>query len=115
MMCSTDYEAEVWVTTPRKARKSYRCEECGTRIPVGVKYVECSGIQDGSPFRLRVHAECLRLWERVREKLCGGRGAIAIGGLHEELAGYYEGPARDTWPYRMRLEAIRRKYSEATP
>jgi hypothetical protein len=110
-MCFDASEAaEVWRETPRKARRWHRCDECGTRIPAGVRYVECSGIGDGTPFRLHVHAECLSLWERVRDALCGGKGAIMIGGLDEELR---NGEARETWPYRMRLAAIRKRY-EAT-
>ena len=46
------------------ARKCHTCEECGMGIPVGTSHHIQSGIQDGEPYRWRVHSDCAELyWE----------------------------------------------------
>jgi hypothetical protein len=92
-MCYDDFDAaEVWTETPRRARKAHKCDECAGVILVGRRYVECSGIQDREPFRLRVHAECMALWRFVEREVCHDKGSILIGGLWEEVSGLQAWP-----------------------
>lgn len=47
-----------------KARKTHICDECGRTIPKGTLHHVQSGIQDGYPYRWRVHSDCAELyWE----------------------------------------------------
>lgn len=59
-MC--DYPEFVNVTTP-KARKKYRCHECGQAIEAGVQYVSISGKWDGEVSTFKSCTECAAVVE----------------------------------------------------
>ena len=65
MDCYCDYDPPQFAsqTTPR-ARKAYRCEECGGPIKAGEKYERVSGMWDGyiSTFRTCERCYDLRTW-----------------------------------------------------
>ena len=85
-MCDISGETcDVWVEERRKARKTYRCDECFAQIPKGFDYIHISGLLDGDWERWHVHFECMTLWNVLIEDICGGKGQIMIGGLEDEL------------------------------
>lgn len=44
-------------TTP-VARKTHQCDDCGTPIDIGERYVRNSEVADGSAFTWKSHVEC---------------------------------------------------------
>jgi hypothetical protein len=119
-MCFDGDAASVWEPIDRIARKRHKCDECRAPIPIGVKYHDIGMLFEGSWSRLRVHFECLLVWQLVREFVCGGEGLITIGGLDEELreadavhGEYIEAEDRYTTPFTDVLTEIRETY-EAT-
>ena len=63
--CYCDYDpAEVYVATTPKARKSYRCDECGKPIQIGDKYERAFGVWEGSASTYFTCERCfdLRQW-----------------------------------------------------
>ncbi len=111
-MCYVDDGCDVWNLTHRKARKRHRCDECGGAIPVAVLYAQINTLFEGRWDILRVHAECMQLWNDVHRVLCGGEGLILIGGLHEELR-QYEGDGRAK-RFLKRFNTILDKYRGAS-
>jgi hypothetical protein len=53
-----DDPADIWHEATRRARKSYRCCECGETIPIGALYVCVSGLDDSQWFRSRTCKTC---------------------------------------------------------
>jgi len=126
-MCYDGDASDAWVEEERTARKRWRCVECFAPIPVGVNYICIKTLDDGYWSTSQVHRECMKLWRKVRDELCGGRGLIMIGGLVEELSQQYDPMQQEydpktrqmIWkkhpspaPYKRRLEAIRTKYQQ---
>lgn len=73
---------EVYVRTPRKAKKLHVCYECGGSIHAGEEYVYHHGVFDGRGFGEKVCPDCNILINEVNKKLhpddcCG------LGELHE--------------------------------
>jgi len=63
--CYCDYDPPT-VYSPRisRARKEYRCEECGGKIKIGEQYENLFAIWDNSPWTLHTCERCidLRTW-----------------------------------------------------
>jgi hypothetical protein len=110
-MCSYgDDGPETMSTTRRKARKQYRCDECGAPIPVGTVYEYTWGKWDGDALTFRQHLECVQLWDDIVNGPCGGEGYPLFGGLKYEIKEHEYNGGELT----QRLRAIQEKY-EATP
>lgn len=113
-MCSSDGEySAVWDVTTPKARKEWRCDECGLPIPVGTIHQRVGSLYDGSWSTLRTHLGCEAVREFVTERICRAehdaeqtwkppqwrerfQGSIFTGGLSEEISevlGEYRHPA----------------------
>ena len=93
MMCLDDgegAEADVWYERRRRARKRWRCCECGAPIPVGCEYIRVTYLADDHWSGGRQHIECLEMWLLVQKDLCGG-GLRYLGGLEDELREYEPG------------------------
>jgi hypothetical protein len=126
-MCSDDYDLpEFYDQQVRKARKAYRCCECGTVIPAGEVYEATTGKWDGEVRTFHTHKACADLWEFVHHVACGGFGGILHGGLAEEIseAAEYLDIDRDAWeaigvdcvnPLRDVFEEIQAHYREVSP
>lgn len=50
-------------TTPRTARKTHRCQECGVTIQPGQRYVRVSGAYDGHGYSFPLCSPCDALTE----------------------------------------------------
>ena len=78
-MCSCDFEGEPispCTITVRKARKEWKCAECGEPIKPGEKYEHLKGLSEGEWFEVRTCIMC----ERIRKNFCA-----PIGCLQDEL------------------------------
>lgn len=92
MMCLDDGdEADVWCERRRRARKRWRCCECGAPIPVGCEYIRVTLLADGVWSGGQQHIECCELWLLVQVDLCGNEGLHYLGGLEDELREYEPG------------------------
>lgn len=50
-----------------KARKVHVCDECRMGIPKGTLHHVQSGIQEGHPYRWRVHSDCAEMYWEVNK------------------------------------------------
>lgn len=82
--------ATVYELREYRARKSYRCCECGGPIPVGVRYERLFMVFDGHARNYHTHLECAALWEFTIKELCNDEGTRLVGGLSEEIGEYSE-------------------------
>lgn len=67
MCCCFDYDeaADVWVTKTVKARKPWKCEECGGEIAPGDEYQRMKSLYDGDWSTYRNCASCHAAKERA--------------------------------------------------
>lgn len=78
-----------YLQTIQKARKDYRCLECGGIIRKGERYVSHSGKWDGEICRFRVCVECEELREEIHTATeCRSDELIPFGGLRDSIADY---------------------------
>ena len=69
-MCEyLDEGCDVWVETPRRARKPHRCTVCRTPIEAGVRYVEVTARGDYW-WRARAHHACRTFTEGWQLGVC---------------------------------------------
>lgn len=67
-MCSLDLEpCEVWVETPRIARKRHECDGCGVEILCGTAYLVNFHVFDGCPGGEKSCFECWLAREQFAE------------------------------------------------
>lgn len=65
----------------RKARKTYKCCECGSPIRVGELHVVCTGKWDGALSTYRQHTHCAEACRYIRDELNDDEGCIGFGTL----------------------------------
>lgn len=71
-MCDyIDAACDVWVETPRKARRKHFCTECRLPILAGSKYVDVRSLYDGRWTTTRAHPLCVALVKHVAFNVCG--------------------------------------------
>lgn len=88
--CDGDPASVYRSSTPR-AKKSHRCEECGTTILIGERYEYVFGIWDNSPASFRTCESCydLRMWVKNNVPcLCWMHGD-ADTGMNESINDAY--------------------------
>lgn len=73
---------DVWGQKTVRARKAYRCDECGGRIAPGDHHERINALHEGFWSRHRVCATCWDIWDRFAAE---HRCMIIIGGLEELL------------------------------
>jgi hypothetical protein len=90
MSCSCDGEpAEIWEETERKARKEWKCYECGEKIEKGETYTQIKSLICGYWSNHRVCEYCMHDWGvLVKAGHC-----MELGGLTEAWAELWETPA----------------------
>lgn len=117
-VCSCDYDpCEVYSARIAKARKPYRCEECGTGISTGEQYERAFGVSYGHTFEAFTCERCVDLRRWVKNNVpCT---CWAHGNLHDDLrssvkAAYERAPdeVRGLWfGFLRRLLLIERPYA----
>jgi hypothetical protein len=91
-MCRVDMldeRASVWNETYRKARKDYRCGECGRGIAAGERYVYLWAIGTDGPFTARWCLQCDVAKEWLWQN-CGGSIITEVAEDIEEHVQEYE-------------------------
>lgn len=48
-----------------KGRKEHRCEQCGSRIAVGIEHRKCAQVWEGEFHAYREHVECNAAWNEL--------------------------------------------------
>lgn len=127
-MCYDGDAAEFWQEKRVRGNLPHTCCECDAAIPLRLPHVKVTLCQEGDWSTWRMHEECWKLWDDVRENLCGGEGGISLGQLREEFGEYgvaegdtieslteeWDGELPDevskALPLLFRFEAIRLKY-----
>lgn len=74
-MCSYDEgePASVFQQSTPRARKTYRCEECGAGIVPGERYEYVFGVWEGAAFTYRTCLDCVAVidaWRKVSMAVC---------------------------------------------
>lgn len=86
-MCSVN-DCEPWEVSRgsyQRARRAYRCEECGRWIHLGERYHKLVGLLDGRWSTTRTCRHCEALGD-VMNVLCGG---YPLRGLYDELTEHW--------------------------
>ncbi len=70
-----------------QARKTHRCEECGTTVHPGTKYHSWSGIGDGGFQYVKMCLRCKNLWKQMWDRYSDDLryACIEIGQVREYL------------------------------
>ena len=90
-MCIVDGEySTIWDETFPVARKRHVCAECDGPIPPRTKHVRIGSLYDGYWETYRMHLECRTLWTFMVNDVCGGKSAIQVYGLREEMREHEE-------------------------
>lgn len=115
--CYCDYEpAEVYVQTPRLARKVHRCSECGKAIEKGEVYERVFAIWEGDPNDMPMCFHCLSLIEFVEASVpCF---CWTHGNLHEDVRETVDAYAHEADGLRfgwLRRQAMIEKRRRPTP
>lgn len=120
--CYCDYDTpQVYNSRIAKARKQYRCEECGSSIPAGDQYERVFGVCYGDTFEAFTCKRCLLLRQWVKNNIpCT---CWAHGNLHDDLrssiqAAYERAPdeVRGLWfGFLRRLHPIPRRPASLSP
>ena len=80
MSCVCDNDpCDIWDEKERKARKEYRCYECGEKIEKGDTYIHISALHYGEWSHFRVCEFCKHDWGVVTD----AGHCYEIGGLSE--------------------------------
>jgi hypothetical protein len=99
-VCDYDYRPAIYHAERCKARKAYRCYECGSAIAAGERYERAASLYDGSWVIARTCCRCLEARDYITAHapcFCWMHGSLlddAKQTLHEygrESAGFYIG------------------------
>lgn len=83
--------ATIWRESDPRARKQYKCYECGGTIIVGEKYRCVFTVFEGDAGTYRTCSRCVRLRDAIREvEIAAGCSASesqpSLGGLYDEVS-----------------------------
>lgn len=67
LVCGCDDAADVWREETRKAKRAYKCEECGLTIQPGEEHSYVFLVWDGEPYQHRTCLRCAGLWESLTD------------------------------------------------
>lgn len=83
-MCVCNYETpSVYWKTIRKARKTHRCEECGTFIHPATRYEHVRGVWEGEPRSYKTCLDCVAARELLDS--CESCFCWSHGGLWDDV------------------------------
>ena len=94
-MCDylVDDAPQAYKEVTRTARKEHRCEECGSTIVPGERYMYTSGVWDGSPGSHKTCSDCVRTllaWEGASLQVCAEKPSYVFGDAGQGFAAFVE-------------------------
>lgn len=113
-MCYCDVDPpRVYSSAKRKARKRYRCQECGGSIERGEKYEYVSGLWQGGWEEHRTCGYCLEIRKWLDANYECFRECFSLGDLDQAIEDFIESgktaPGQIFRAYRFRVQ-MRRRY-----